>query len=288
MQKNYLNDLHSTYVNGNLKRQDFEGLLYNYFLCNQDKTCLSRWKRDEYEDYVSWFYHRLKKAIDSYRDIGSSFAAFMSKFIFVSAKEYRVRVTTENVIEDSAWTARVSELYTSEEPPAYLYENNSSLLTKLLNKKTGRKNKRSILALVLKCYYYVSDDFIDKIAPKIGIEKKELAGMIDTLRKTRQKKDDEIYLMKERIYCQYYRCIVYEKRILHVQKDSVSWEKLNQKSIRAKKRLENMRKRLSLMRTEATHSQVAEVIGVKKGTIDASLHMLKAKLNSLAGKSMLN
>ena len=290
MHKNILNDLHHQYVNGKLKRCDFEGLLYRYFLSNQDKTCLSHWKRDEYEDYISWFYQRLKKAIDTYKDIGFSFEAFMGKFILVSSREYRVQITTDSVTEYSAWSARLPDIYVHEDPPSYHthhYKNNSILLS-LIQDQHGRKNSRRVLALILKCYYYVSDDFVDKIAPRIGIEKKELAKMMENIRKIRQEKDDEIYQMKERIYCQYYRCAVYEKRLSFMQENSVSWEKLNQKLTRARKRLERMRKRFSLIRTEATNTQIAEVIGVKKGTIDSSLYMLKAKLNSLADNSMLN
>jgi FixJ family two-component response regulator len=57
---------------------------------------------------------------------------------------------------------------------------------------------------------------------------------------------------------------------------------------KARLRLEKMRKRLSKIRTDATNKQVAEVIGIKKGTVDASLYKLKAKLVSVAGKSHLN
>ena len=288
MQKNYINDLHSGYIDGSLKRNEFEGMLYSYFLTNQEKTCLSHWKRDEYEDYISWFYQRLKKTIDSYREIGSSFEAYIGKFLLISSREYRVRKITGNVIEYSAWSAIVPEMYAHEERPDYFCENNLNVLSKLINDQKGRKNPRRILALIIKCYYYVSDDFVDKIAPKIGINKKELSNMIKNIRKIRQKKDDDFYHMKERIYSLYYRCIVFEKRLSFIQENTVSWEKLNIRLIKAKKRLERMRKRLTLMRTEATNRQVAEVIGVKKGTIDASLYMLKAKMNSLSDKSMLN
>jgi hypothetical protein len=154
MQKNYLNDLHSQYIDGKLRRPEFEGLLYSYFFSNQEKTCLSHWKRDEYEDYISWFYQRLKKAIDSYRDIGSSFESYMGKFILISSREYRVRVSTGNITEYSTWSARVSELYAREEPPSYINES-SGILSKLIDGQNGRKNTRRILALILKCYYYV-------------------------------------------------------------------------------------------------------------------------------------
>jgi hypothetical protein len=112
--------------------------------------------------------------------------------------------------------------------------------------------------------------------------------MIACIKKIRQKKDDAIYYLKERIYCQYYRCVVYEKRMSFIRENTASWEKLNLKLIKTRKRLENLRSRLRQTRTEATNSQVAEVIGVKKGTVDASLHILKDRLKALSDKSLLN
>jgi len=288
MQQNTLNELYSQYITGRIKRAEFEGSIYRYFLNNQDKTCVGHWKRDEYEDYISWFYQRLHKAIDSYHDIGSSFEAFMSRFLLISSREYRVRMTTNNVTEYSAWSARIPDLYVHEEPPCYLHENNENILSKLINNQSGRKNTKRILALILKCYYYVSDDFIDKIAPKIEIDGKKLREMIDRIRDLRQKKDDEIYRMKERIYCQYYRCFVYERRLSIIQENTTAYNKLKLRLERARQRLEKMRKRITLVRTEAANWQIAEVIGVKKGTVDASLHSLRTKLNTLASKSMLN
>jgi len=288
MQQNTLNELYSQYSTGKIKRAEFEGNIYRHFFYNQDKTCLSHWKRDEYEDYISWFYQRLKKAIDSYHDIGSSFEAFMSRFLLISSKEYRVRITTNNVTEYSTWSARVPELYAGEEQPYYLHEKNDNILSKLINSQNSRKDTKRVLALILKCYCYISDDFIEKIAPKIEIDGKKLRDMIDRIRELRQKKDDEIYHMKERIYCQYYRCLVYEKRLTLLQENTTAYNKLKLRLEKARQRLEKMRKRITLIRTEATNRQVAEVIGVKKGTVDASLHSLKTKLNTLASKSMLN
>ena len=277
MQHYSLNEFFSLYKENELKRSELEGFIYDYLLNNQGKTCLGYWKRDEYEDYVSWFYPRMQKAIDSYNETGSSFEAFMAKFLFNSSKEYRVRITTQNVTEYSAWCARVPELYSHEEAPEYIHENGENTLTKLLNEQNGRKNKRRILALVLKCYYYVSEDFIDRIAGRIGMDAGQLLDMINKIRNMRQKKDDEIYCMRERIYSQYYRCIAYEKRLLLIQENTAAYGKLKLRHEKAKQRLEKMRRRLALIRTDATNRQVAEVIGIKKGTVDASLFRLKAK-----------
>ncbi|MCL2266109.1 MAG: hypothetical protein FWC22_08745 [Treponema sp.] len=49
-----------------------------------------------------------------------------------------------------------------------------------------------------------------------------------------------------------------------------------------------MRERLSKVRTEASNSQIAEVIGITKGTVDASLCRLKSKWEKMSRKADLN
>jgi len=283
-----LNKLFSDFTERRINRADFEGSIYNYLVYNQEKTCLSHWERDEYEDYVSWFYPRLQKAIDSYHDIGASFEAFMSRFLLISSKEFRVRTAKNSVTEYSAWCAQVPELYAREEEPVYSYKNAKNVITQLTIDQKGRKNTRRLLALILKCYYYVSEDFAERIAPLIGVDKKELLAMLNKIRETRQKRDDEIYKMKERIYCQFYRCMIYERKLLIVDENTGLYEKLKFRLGKARQRLERMRMRISRIRTDATNKQVAEIIGISKGTVDASLHRLKLKWRKMSEKSDLN
>jgi hypothetical protein len=290
MKQSVINKLYSNYSKGKISREAFEGGIYDFFTYNQEKTCLCHWQRDEYEDYLSWFYPRLHKAVDSYVDIGSSFEAFLHKYVLTSSKEYRINLTIRKVTEYSTWSARVPELYVYEEPPDYLHENAGAQerITRLITEQSGRKNTRRLLALVLKCYYYVSDDFLDSIAPKMGIDKKELVSMVKKMRDIRREKDDRIYLMKERLYCQYYRCLVYEKRLTLANDDAHVSDALKIKAEKSRQRLESMRKRLLTIRVEATNRQVAEVIGIKKGTVDSSLHTLKIKWKKMSKNYMLN
>jgi hypothetical protein len=290
MKQSVINKLYTNYSKGKISREIFEGSVYNFFTYNQEKTCLCHWQRDEYEDYLSWFYPRLHKAVNSYVDVGSSFEAFINKFILTSSKEYRFNATIKNITEYSTWSARIPELYVYEEPPDYSHENTGARerITRLITERGGRKNTRRLLALVLKCYYYVSDDFMDSIAPKMGIDKNELALMMKKMREIRRERDDKIYLMKERLYCQYYRCLAYEKRLALAGDNERASGNLKIKAEKSRKRLESMRKRLLAIRVEATNRQVAEVIGVKKGTVDSSLHSLKTKWKKMSKNYMLN
>ena len=282
------NKLYFKFSNGKITCTEFEGYIYNYYLFNQDKTIFSNWPKNEYEDFVSWFYPRIKKAIDTYFDIGASFEAFMKKLFKMSGKEYQVRTTSKSITEYSAWCAQVPEMYVREEAPEYLHKNGEKIISTLVSEKKGRKTPRRILALILKNYNYVSDDFLDRIAPKIGINKEELREMMERIKKIRRKRDDGIYSLKERIYCQFYRCIIYDRKLAYITDNPMAYNNLKLKRDKARQRLENMRKRLSTIRTDATNKQVANVIGIKKGTVDASLFKLKEKLVIIKEKALLN
>jgi len=283
-----INNLFNKYLLGEISRNDFEGYIYSFLIKNQEKTCLSHWKRYEYDDFLSWFYPRLQQAIDMYKDIGASFEAFLSKYILVSSKEYRNHITSNEIIEYSTWSSQVPELYAHEEPTVYLERNVEKVIKDLIIDKQGRKNTRRILSLIIKCYYFISEDFAEKIAPKIGMKSEELLEMIKKIRDIRQKKDDDIYYMKERIYSQFFRCLIYERSLLYAKENENLYRKKILQLKKAKERLDNMRKRLASVRKEATNNQVAEIIGVTKGTVDASLHRLKAKWKLMAMKAHLN
>ncbi len=122
----------------------------------------------------------------------------------------------------------------------------------------------------------------------IGIEKNELIEMLNKIRKIRRYKDDNIYFFKERIHCLFYRCVSYEKRLSLLRENTLGYEKMYNRLDRARRRLDRMRERIKKIRTEATNKQIAEVIGISKGTVDASLHRLKARWEEMSKKAQLN
>jgi DNA-directed RNA polymerase specialized sigma24 family protein len=288
MQENTLNDLYSMFIESKINRGKFEGLVFIYLLNNQSKISTRRWKNDEYEEFISWFYPRLNKAIDSYKETGSSFEAYLINIIRTASKEYRMRLTINVVTEQSAWNAQIPEYYAREETPVYTHEKPDSEISQIILQIKGRKNPKQLLALILKCYYYISDDFLDKIAVYTGLDKKILKEMIEKLRIMREKREDEIYRMKERIYGQFYRCIVYEHRLSYITENASMYSKLKKRLEKARNRLEKMRKRVLKVRTYPSNREIAGVIGVTKGSIDSTLYKLRTRLKELAEKSILN
>jgi len=288
MEQETLNDIYFKYLLGNIKCDKLESIIFTYLTNNKKKTCIKHWKQDQYEDFISYFYPSIKKIIDSYKNTGASFEAYLYKYLLVSAKEYETRKVDKDVIEYATWSARIPDMYLYEEPPVYNINQTKYVLTEMIEGIKGRKNTRRLLALVLKCYYYVSDDFAEKIAVLIGMESKELIDMLNKIRKIRCYKDDEIYFFRERIHSTFYRCVSYEKRLSLLPENTPGYEKMYKRLERAKQRLERMRERMKKIRTYATHKQIAEVIGISKGTVDASLHRLKARWKEMSKKARLN
>ncbi|MCL2277232.1 MAG: hypothetical protein FWC21_04980 [Treponema sp.] len=286
--KQTLNKVFLSYKKNEIDRNELEGLIYSYLLNNQEKTRVCHWNRDEYEDFISWFYPRLKRAIDSYAETGSSFEAYIAKYLLISSKEYHVKTVTKSVIEYSAWSARVPDMYVYEETQPYLQKETKQVLSNLVIERKGRKESRRVLALILKCYYFISDDFAEKTAPLIGINPKELVNKLHEIRDIRHKKDDRIFEMKEKIHRQFYRCIVNEKRLLHIKENTAAYAKLEARAKRDRSRLEKMRESMGKIKIEATNKEIAEVIGVTKGAVDASLCRLKSKWESMSKKADSN
>jgi len=276
------------FIERKINRGKFEGLTFIYLLNNRAKIIAKKWKNDEYEEFISWFYPRLNKAIDSYKETGSSFEAYLSNIVRTAAKEYRMRIVINEVTEQSAWNAQIPEFFTREEPPVYSHDKSDSEISQIILQIKGRKNPKQLLALILKCYYFLSEDFIEKIAVHTEIDKKILKEMIEKLRIMREKREDHIYRMKERVYGQFYRCIVYEHRLSYVTENSPAYINLKNRLEKARKRLEKMRNRKLKVRTCPSNREIAGVIGITKGSVDANLFKLRTKLNALAEKSILN
>ena len=296
MQKTFvLNDWYVQYRAGSLEKKQLESIIFETVSEERRRFNLHRWREEDYGDFMSWIYPRLSKAIDTYRDTGANFETYIGSVVRWSAKEYRVRMADTKMAEYTSWTARYPDGCVCEAEPEYCEEAPpvQTVPEQIWTKRSEteprrRKNPRQLLFLILKCYWYVSDDFLDRIAPRMGIEREYLKQMVDNMRALRLKRDQAMRCLKERIHCQFYRCIKYEKKLETVPANSALSLKLQSRLRRARQRLDAMRKRLAGIRPDATNRQVAEITGISKGTVDASLYALKSRWNNEPDTSILN
>jgi len=267
----YLSDLYEMYANKKISKNNFEGKIFRHLLENFERFRLFRGNRDTWSDFLASLYPRIVRAIDLYRDQGSSFDAYITSLIHCAAKEYRCRESDRSMTEYACWKARAEDMAVAETEPEYI-ENRKRVSI------PNEVNPRQILFLLLKSYFFVSEEFVKKVSQTIGMDAVLVQGIVDELRKRRSDKDAEIMDLRERLHCQHYRCIAYQKRMFYTQKGTDYHDRMKDRYERARKRFYKMKKRLGGIRMSASNRMIADVLGIPRGTVDSSLSAIKNRM----------
>ena len=270
-----LSDLFLQYSEGGLTRMDFEGRLFRYLLLNCERYRLFAGNRDRWNEFLSWLYPRLKRAIDLYRDTGSSFDAYITGLIHNASKEYRSREADHHLTEYVCWRAKAEEMTVQECEPEYQGRDDQVLLPPDIR-------PRQILFLLLKSYYFVSDEYVNRIAGVVGMDSEKIRCLMDEIHMRRSRREEVINNFRIRYHSQHYRCLAYQKKLYSAQPGTEYYDKMKRRLDRAEKRYFCMSKRLKGVRMNASNKLVSEVLGIPKGTVDSGLFSMKDHLASFS------
>jgi DNA-directed RNA polymerase specialized sigma24 family protein len=271
-----LNDYYANYTAGLLKKNDLECAILSAVREDVNRFGLSGWSKDDYDDYISSLYPRMSRAIDTYREAGSSFETYIGTMVRLTAREYRSRQVRSYMEETAAWIIQLPELYACESEPAY-----NEPIAEEPESPIKLNNPRQLLILILKCYNHVSPEFLEKVSPSLGMEPETLIKMINQLKEQREKYDAELVTMREKINNQFYRCILFEKKLKVLSADNPTAQRLQNQLERGRIRLSNMRRRFARKRINPPNRQIAKLLGLSKSTVDAVLYKLKTKNKTL-------
>jgi hypothetical protein len=279
-----LSVLQQQYHLGSLSKKELEGLIFQYLMDNSEYYHAFDGSQERWNDFLSWLYPRLSRAVDNYKEKGSSFDAYINTIVQWGSKEYRMKEADHYVTEYACWRARAEELALRDPEPEYGDSETKVSLS------PGEFSDRQILILLLKSYYFISDDFLGKVAKFLSMDKEKLKTLVEELRILRDRREKMIVDLKENMYSQYYRCLSFQKKLLSVSPESVYYEKLQSRFERAHVRFLAMQKRIAGVRLDATNRQIAKVLRIPKGTVDSVLHIIreKAKLSGSDGTGQVS
>ncbi|MDR1443949.1 MAG: hypothetical protein LBI94_03620 [Treponema sp.] len=271
-----LDALYQKHLDGGLDRREFEGKMFGIILENARHYRWFDGNEEESVDYLCWIYPRLSRAVGHFKNSGAAFSTYIGALLRYSMREYKSGQMDHHITEYAAWATRAVDMEARSPEPCYPEpeEEKSKFLQTALQ---TRLKSRQILLLILKSYYYLSEDFIDRIAPYTGVDAEKLKQMVEKLRFNRNRKEEEFHLLQERIATQFYRCIIWEKRLKILMPDSTRYKVIQAQLERSRKRLAGMRRRFAKLRLDATHRQIAEVTGISTGTISSSLSTLRSR-----------
>jgi len=270
-----LNELYTQYTDGLLSKEVFEGAIFRIIKENMCQLGLAGWNREERDDFISSLYPRISRAIDKYQETGSSFEIYINTLVRLTAKEYCANAARNYVKETAAWITQIPDMYVSENETEY--DDRFGTKTEDAEKPVKLKNPRQLLILILKCCNYVTDDFLERVSPQLGIRPETLNAMIDRLKKQREKRIEEFSLMRERVSRQLYRCIFYQKELEALTENNIIAQRFRKRLEHGRIKLKKMRKRLKRARLDPSNLQIAELLGLSKSTIDSVLFNLRAR-----------
>jgi len=274
-----LNSLYSDYAAGLRDKKDIEEAIFKAL---KDETrLLPGWNADDYRDYISWLYPRISRAISAYRETSSTFETYIFSLVHLTAKEYRVKLLRNYTSESAAWITQIPDMYASEPEPEYFEGNANKTLPKI-------NNPRQLLILVLKCCSYVSLDFVDKIAPILGMRTDELIEMFNWLKEQREKRDHEINRLRELANYQFYRCLYYEQTLRAMPEENAFTRRMKRRLERRRKGLAHTREKLARLHSDPANCQIAELLGISKGAVDSTLYSMKTRGIQGLDKNILN
>jgi len=267
-----LNELYERYTNGALKKEAFEGAIFRIIKKNMYQLGLTGWNREERDDFISSLYPRISRAIRKYKDTGSSFEIYINTLVRLSAKEFCANAARGYAKETAAWITQIPDMYACENEAEY--EEHVSTKKEKVEKL---KNPRQLLILLLKCCNYVTADFLERVSPQLNVKPETLSAMIDHLKEQREKRIAEVSQMRDRISCQLYRCIFYQKELEAMTENSIVAQRYRKRLEHSRIKLKRMRKRLTRARLDPTNSQIAKLLGLSKSTVDTVLYTLRAR-----------
>ncbi|MDR0670622.1 MAG: hypothetical protein LBF95_11140 [Treponema sp.] len=271
-----LDTLYQNYLDGIIEKRELEGKMFSAILENARNHRWFDGSEGESVDYLCWIYPRLSKAIRHFKGSGAAFSTYVGALIRYSMKEYKANQMDHYITEYAAWTTHNMDIEVRSPESSYPGTEEAEEQP-LWTVPHNLFKARQILLLILKSYYFISEDFIERIAPYTGIKVETLKLMIEKLHTYRGRKEEEIRTLQERIATQFYRCIAWEKRLKILQPESGRYAVVKTQMERARKRLAGMRGRLSKLKLDATHRQIAEVTGISMGTVSSSLSALRAQ-----------
>jgi RNA polymerase sigma factor (sigma-70 family) len=232
------------------------------------------WDEDSCGDFYLFFQPRLVRLLSKFRDQGKPFENYLCSVLSWQLKNFaRERRKSERgwsvslrlrIVEDEA---REVEAFAGPDPA-------DPRLPQVLREKSDRRN---FLLLCLKCVRVLSQERIAGLSGLTGIPVDTLFALVSTLRARIARKEKRLACFRERRNRAFASCRLLETE-LSEETDPVRREALRERLSKSYRRMRTAMERMTRVMLNPTNREIAEVMGMPKGTVDSGLFWLKRRL----------
>jgi len=232
-------------------------------------------------DFFLSFYSRIKGLISNFSYRGSAFEALLIQTLKWHSLSYISKLKKEKQL--MAFEIREGELLIRDS----LDESRSDEeIHSLEIDLKSQASKKRLLYLVLMDTPNLSDRELEKFSQMSGYDCDWLLDLKDRINGFLHGKSGRLTDLREKrnnyfSRIQYYQTLLYDELIPH--KRSLLEEKIS----RLQKRLEDTRREISRVPARPTHGEIAQLLGVPKGTVDSGLHYFRKMVREIAAENRL-
>ena len=252
------------------------------------------WDEDDCGEFFCYFYPKLPGLIGRFQYTGKPFEAFLTVTLKWQLKTFAARKNQEllhaRVLTREGYLGEEQAYCLPEEPgDEGLTKDGTPLLTEEARKllkvdEEGRIPDRCIcrrlLFLVLQSCLTLPTLLIDEVARLIRCDTVWLYGKIQEISARTEERRLRVARLKEKRNNHFFKIYCLQEQLSLVCEQEVRRE-LSRQMLREKRRLLDTTGEIARVPLCPTHCDIAEVLGVPKGSVDSGLYYLKVSLRSL-------
>jgi RNA polymerase sigma factor (sigma-70 family) len=235
-------------------------------------------------DFYVYFQPRLLRLLARFKDQGKPFESYLCSVLSWQLKNFaRERRRSERgwkaalrlEAADQAGQCAEPEEEPETGPSTPGFPDEAELrLRGLLERECDRRN---LLLLALKCLHSLTPERVGALCSLTGLSEDRLAGYVSSLRACTEPRQRRLRVFRERRNRAFSQARLLEAEISE-ETDPARRECLRARLARTRRRMRTAIQRMSRVLVNPTNREIAEVMGIPKGTVDSGLYWLKRKL----------
>jgi RNA polymerase sigma factor (sigma-70 family) len=236
------------------------------------------WDEDACSEFYAWFHPRLLRVLGRFRDQGRPFEAYLVSVLHWQARSFARRFRRE----EQAWTmgprlVAVSAAEDATEDASVDAAPAARSMPTTPPLPLGDTDRRALLFLVLKCCRRLDSSSLAAAASATGVASSRLTGLVEVLRAGREPAERRLEALRLRRNGAYSRARTLELALTRAT-DTAEAEVQRRRLEAARRCLAAAVERMARVRRDPTNREVAQALGVPKGTVDCGLFLLKRRL----------
>jgi|WetSurMetagenome_2_1015567.scaffolds.fasta_scaffold172571_2 DNA-directed RNA polymerase specialized sigma24 family protein len=239
------------------------------------------WDEDACAEFYAFFQPRLERLLRRFIDQGKPFESYLCSVMSWQLKNFaRERKRSERCwavslrLDPGPGLQEEGALEDECEPASVLP---SPLQARVAGLLVSPSDKRNLLLLALKCLRSAPPERLSSIAAVAGMSPERLGGILAWLRGKSAPREMRLESFRVRRNRAYSQAILLETE-LREEVDPGRRADIQKRLCGARRRMRTAVARMSRVHCGPTNREIAEALGLPKGTVDSGLYWLKRKL----------